>query len=215
MLRHLPALEPLRHGPNFPDLYLQFNVILMDERDAAGRHRRTVPLDTPSPYHVWYVRWRSMAATRSSWSRTPRSERLGRLRARKSFPLGDRTHACLQRRGYWPHRTSEAAVPTPTPSIFPRSCTCCRGHSAEPPPTARRSSGRSSRGASTDGMSIILDPYGRHPREAVRPRSTPMRFRHPRPARHAQRKTGMTNTPSCSPNMAFANATPRRRSCAC
>jgi predicted amidohydrolase len=193
------------NDPNFPDLYFQSNVIYGPNGDVVLRYRRMISLYTPSPYDVWddYLDIYGMEAV------FPVAEtEIGALATIASeeilYPEIARAHA-LNGAEVLLHPTSEVGAPTLTPKHITKKARAVENIAYVVSANSAEIIGTTVPTASTDGMSIVLDWYGRTLAEAgtgeTLNANAVLDIGALRDTRH---KTGMTNTLSRLPLEAFA-----------
>lgn len=192
--------------PNFPDLYFQANVIYGPSGDVVLRYRRMISLYTPSPYDVWdkYLDAYGEAAV------FPVAETeigtLGTIASEEIlYPEIARMHV-FKGAEILLHPTSEVGAPTLTPKHISKKARAVENIAYVVSANSAQIVGTPVPAASTDGMSIILDPYGRTLAEANQGETLNANAVLDIAAlRDTRRKTGMTNTLSRLPNTAFTS----------
>ncbi|MDJ0919491.1 MAG: nitrilase-related carbon-nitrogen hydrolase [Henriciella sp.] len=192
--------------PNFPDLYFQSNVVYGPNGDTVLRYRRMISLYTPSPYDVWdkYLDVYGedavfpVAETEIGALGTIASEEI-------LYPEIARMHA-FKGAEILLHPTSEVGAPTLTPKHITKKARAIENIAYVVSANSAQIIGTPVPAASTDGMSIILDWYGRTLAEANQGETLNANAVLDIGAlRDTRRKTGMTNTLSRLPNAAFAS----------
>jgi predicted amidohydrolase len=195
------------NDPNFPDLYFQANVIYAPNGNVVLRYRRMISLYTPSPYDVWdrYLDVYGMdgvfpvAATEIGTLGTIASEEI-------LYPEIARM-AVFKGAEILLHPTSEVGSPNLTPKHISKMARALENIAYVVSANSAGIYGTSVAANSTDGMSIVLDWYGRTLAEA----GTGETFNanavlDVTALRDTRRKSGMTNTLSRLPLAAFAPA---------
>ena len=195
------------NDPNFPDLYFQANVIYGPNGDVVLRYRRMISLYTPSPYDVWdrYLDAYGLdavfpvAATEIGTLSTVASEEI-------LYPEIARM-SVLKGAEILLHPTSEVGSPNLTPKHISKMARAVENIAYVISANSAGIYGTPIAANSTDGMSIVVDWYGRTLAEA----STGETFNANAvldvgALRETRRKTGMTNTLSRLPLAAFAPA---------
>ena len=193
--------------PNFADLYFQSNVVYAPNGDTILRYRRMISLYTPSPYDVWdrYIEAYGedaifpVAETEIGTLATIASEEI-------LYPEIARMHA-LKGAEILLHPTSEVGAPTLTPKHIAKKARAIENIAYVVSANSAEIIGTPVPSASTDGMSIILDWYGRTLAEAGTGETINANAVLDLGAlRDTRSKTGMTNTLSRLPLAAFAPA---------
>ena len=195
------------NDPNFPDLYFQANVIYGPNGDVVLRYRRMISLYTPSPYDVWdrYLDAYGLDAvfpvanTEIGTLGTVASEEI-------LYPEISRM-SVLEGAEILLHPTSEVGSPNLTPKHISKMARAVENIAYVISANSAGIYGTPIAANSTDGMSIVLDWYGRTLAEA----GTGETFNANAvldigALRETRRKTGMTNTLSRLPLAAFAPA---------
>jgi predicted amidohydrolase len=195
------------NDPHFPDLYFQSNVIYAPNGNVVLRYRRMISLYTPSPYDVWnkYLDAYGMdavfpvAATEIGTLGTIASEEI-------LYPEIARM-SVLKGAEILLHPTSEVGGPNLTPKHISKMARAVENITYVVSANSAGIYGTPVAANSTDGMSIVLDWYGRTLAEA----GTGETFNANAvldigALRETRRKTGMTNTLSRLPLAAFAPA---------
>ena len=191
--------------PNFPDLYFQSNVIYAPNGNTVLRYRRMISLYTPSPYDVWDkyldvygedavfpVAETEIGALGSIASEEILYPEIARMQAFKGAEV-------------FCHPTSEVGAPTLTPKHITKKARAIENIAYVVSANSAQIIGTPVPAASTDGMSIVLDWYGRTLAEANQGETINANAVLDIGAlRDTRRKTGMTNTLSRLPNAAFA-----------
>ena len=195
------------NDPNFPDLYFQSNVIYAPNGDTVLRYRRMISLYTPSPYDVWDayldtygedavfpVADTDIGVLGSIASEEILYPEIARMQAFKGAEI-------------FCHPTSEVGAPTLTPKHITKKARAIENIAYVVSANSAEIIGTPVPPASTDGMSIVLDWYGRTLAEANQGETLNANaVLDIQALRETRRKTGMTNTLSRLPNTAFADA---------
>jgi predicted amidohydrolase len=195
------------NDPNFPDLYFQSNAVYAPNGDTVLRYRRMISLYTPSPYDVWeqYLDTYGedavfpVADTEIGVLGTVASEEI-------LYPEIARCHV-FKGAEILLHPTSEVGAPTLTPKHIAKKARAVENIAYVVSANSAEIIGTPVPPASTDGMSIVLDWYGRTLAEAGTGETLNANAVLDLGAlRDTRRKTGMTNTLARLPNAAFAPA---------
>jgi predicted amidohydrolase len=193
--------------PNFPELYFQSNVIYAPNGDTVLRYRRMISLYSPSPYDVWdrYLEIYGaeavfpVAETEIGALGTIASEEI--LYPEISRMLAFKGAEVLL------HPTSEVGAPGLTPKHIAKKARAIESMAYVVSANSASITGTAVPAASTDGMSIVLDWYGRTLAEAAGGETMNANAVLDIGAlRETRRKTGMTNTLTRLPLAAFAPA---------
>ncbi|MBY9066954.1 nitrilase [Hyphomonas sp. WL0036] len=193
--------------PNFPELYFQSNVIYGPTGNTLLRYRRMISLYSPSPYDVWdkYLDIYGADAvfpvveTEIGALATIASEEI-------LYPEIARMHA-FKGAEILLHPTSEVGSPSLTPKHIAKKARAIENIAYVVSANSASITGTPVPAASTDGMSIVLDWYGRTLGEAGTGETMNANAVLDLTAlRETRRKTGMTNTLSRLPLAAFAPA---------
>lgn len=193
--------------PNFPDLYFQSNVIYGPAGDTLLRYRRMISLYSPSPYDVWdkYLDIYGadavfpVAETEIGALATIASEEI-------LYPEIARMYA-FKGAEILLHPTSEVGSPALTPKHIAKKARAIENIAYVISANSAGIIGTPVPAASTDGMSIVLDWYGRTLAEAGGGETMNANaVLDLGGLRETRRKTGMTNTLSRLPLAAFAPA---------
>jgi predicted amidohydrolase len=190
--------------PHFPDLYFQANVVYGPTGKVVLRYRRMISLYTPSPYDVWdkYLDAYGLdavfpvAATEIGTLSTIASEEI-------LYPEIARM-AVFKGAEILLHPTSEVGSPNLTPKHISKMARAVENIAYVVSANSAGIYGTPVAANSTDGMSIVLDWYGRTLAEA----GTGETFNANAvldiaALRETRKKTGMTNTLSRLPMDAF------------
>jgi predicted amidohydrolase len=195
------------NDPNFPDLYFQSNVVYAPNGNVVLRYRRMISLYTPSPYDVWdkYLGVYGIdgvfpvAVTEIGTLGTIASEEI-------LYPEIARM-SVLKGAEVLLHPTSEVASPNLTPKHISKMARAVENIAYVVSANSAGIYGTPVAANSTDGMSIVLDWYGRTLAEASAGETLNANAVLDIAAlRDTRRKTGMTNTLSRLPVAAFAPA---------
>jgi predicted amidohydrolase len=150
----------------FPDLYFQANVIYAPNGNVALRYRRMISLYTPSPYDVWD---RYLDAYGEAAVFPVADTEIGVLAAIASeeilYPEIARMFA-FKGAEILLHPTSEVGAPTLTPKHISKMARAVENIAYVVSANSAGIYGTSIAAESTDGMSIVLDWYGRTLAEA-------------------------------------------------
>jgi predicted amidohydrolase len=193
------------NDPHFPDLYFQSNVVYAPNGNVVLRYRRMISLYTPSPYDVWdrYLDAYGMdavfpvAITEIGTLGTVASEEI-------LYPEIARM-SVLKGAEILLHPTSEVSSPNLTPKHICKMARAVENIAYVVSANSAGIYGTSVASNSTDGMSIVLDWYGRTLAEAATGETFNANAVLDIGAlRETRRKTGMTNTLSRLPLAAFA-----------
>lgn len=192
---------------HFPHLYFQSNVIYAPNGETVLRYRRMISLYAPSPYDVWdrYLDAYGpdavfpVAQTEIGVLATIASEEI-------LYPEIARMVA-LKGAEILLHPTSEVGAPGLTPKHICKKARAVENIAYLVSANSAGIHGTPVPAASTDGMSIVLDAYGRTLAEAGTGETLNANAVLDLGAlRETRRKTGMTNTLSRLPAAAFAPA---------
>ena len=195
------------NDPHFPDLYFQANVIYGPNGDVVLRYRRMISLYTSSPYDVWdrYLDAYGpgavfpVAITEIGTLGTVASEEI-------LYPEIARM-SVLKGAEILLHPTSEVGSPNLTPKHISKMARAVENIAYVVSANSGGIYGTPVAANSTDGMSIVLDWYGRTLAEAGTGETLNANAVLDVGAlRETRRKTGMTNTLSRLPLAAFAPA---------
>lgn len=191
--------------PNFPDLYFQSNIVYSPAGDVVLRYRRMISLYTPTPYDVWdrylevyglegvfpvaHTEIGSLGTIASEEILYPEIARMSAFRGAEILL----------------HPTSEVGSPQLTPKHISKMARAVENVAYVVSANSAGIYGTPVAAESTDGMSIVLDWYGRVLAEA----GTGETFNanavlDVAALRETRRKTGMTNLLSRVPLDAFA-----------
>lgn len=192
---------------NFPDLYFQSNVIYGPNGDTVLRYRRMISLYTPSPYDVWDAYLDVYGEDAVFPVADTEIGKLGTIASEEIlYPEIARVQA-FKGAEVFCHPTSEVGAPTLTPKHITKKARAIENIAYVVSANSAEIIGTPVPSASTDGMSIVLDWYGRSLAEANQGETLNANAVLDISAlRETRRKTGMTNTLSRLPNTAFAGA---------
>lgn len=193
--------------PHFPNLYFQSNVIYAPNGDTILRYRRMISLYTPSPYDVWDQYLDAYGADAVFPVADTEIGVLGTVASEEIlYPEITRMHA-FKGAEVILHPSSEVGGPTLTPKHIAKKARAIESIAYVVSANSACIKGTPVPEASTDGMSIVLDWYGRSLAEAGQGETLNANGVLDIAAlRETRRKTGMTNTLSRLPNAAFAKA---------
>jgi predicted amidohydrolase len=191
---------------HFPDLYFQANVVFAPNGNVVLRYRRMISLYAPTPYDVWtrYVEKYGedavfpIAVTEIGVLATIASEEILYPEiARMSVFKG--AEILL-------HPTSEVGSPALTPKHIAKRARAVENMAYVVSANSAGIYGTSIAANATDGMSIVIDPYGRTLAEAANGETFNANAVLDLGAlRETRRKTGMANLLSRLPVDAFAH----------
>jgi predicted amidohydrolase len=195
------------NDPKFPDLYFQANVVYGPNGDVVLRYRRMISLFTPSPYDVWdryleaYGREAifPVADTEIGVLGTIASEEI-------LYPEIARMHV-FKGAEVLLHPTSEVGAPMLTPKHISKMARAVENIAYVVSANSAGIFGVNFPPNGTDGMSIVLDWYGRILAEAgTGETSNANAVLDVAALRETRRKIGMTNVLSRLPLDAFERA---------
>jgi predicted amidohydrolase len=191
--------------PHFPDLYFQANVVYAPNGDVVLRYRRMISLYTPSPYDVWdrYLERYGMEGVFPVAHTEIGS--LGTIASEEILYPEIARMSSFQGAEILLHPTSEVGAPGLTPKHIGKMARAVENIAYVVSANSAGIYGTPVAAESTDGMSIVLDWYGRTLAEA----GTGETFNANAvldigALRETRRKTGMTNVLSRLPLDAFA-----------
>jgi predicted amidohydrolase len=192
------------NDPKFPDLYFQANVVYAPNGDVVLRYRRMISLYTPSPYDVWD---RYLDAYGADAVFPVASTEIGVIGSIASeeilYPEIARMHV-FKGAEVLLHPTSEVGAPTLTPKHISKMARAVENIAYVVSANSAGIYGTPVPAESTDGMSIVLDWYGRVLAEAGTGETMNANAVLDIAAlRETRRKTGMTNVLSRLPLDAF------------
>lgn len=193
--------------PNFPDLYFQSNVIYGPNGDTLLRYRRMISLYTPSPYDVWDRYLEVYGADAVFPVADTEIGTLGTIASEEILYPEIARMAAFKGAEILLHPTSEVGAPGLTPKHIAKKARAIENIAYVVSANSAEIIGTPVPSASTDGMSIILDWYGRTLAEAGTGETINANAVLDLEAlRETRAKTGMTNTLSRLPLDAFADA---------
>jgi predicted amidohydrolase len=195
------------NDPKFPDLYFQANVVYAPNGNVVSRYRRMISLYTPSPYDVWD---RYLDAYGLDAVFPVANTEIGVLGAIASeeilYPEIARMFA-FKGAEILLHPTSEVGSPSLTPKHISKMARAVENIAYVVSANSAGIYGTPVPAESTDGMSIVLDWYGRTLAEAGTGETMNANAVLDVAAlRETRRKTGMTNVLSRLPLDAFEKA---------
>jgi predicted amidohydrolase len=193
------------NDPHFPDLYFQSNVVYGPNGNVVLRYRRMISLYTPSPYDVWdrYLDAYGLDAV------FPVAETeigtLGTVASEEILYPEVARMSVIKGAEILLHPTSEVGGPNLTPKHISKMARAVENIAYVVSANSAGIYGTPVAANATDGMSIVVDWYGRTLAEA----GTGETFNANAvldigALRETRRKTGMTNTLSRLPLAAFA-----------
>ncbi len=198
--------------PNFPDLYFQANVIYGPSGDPVLRYRRMISLYSPSPYDVW-DQYLDIYGEDSVFP-TVDTEigKLGTIASEEILYPEIARMLAFKGVEIYCHSTSEVGAPTLTPKHICKKARAVENLAYVVSANSGGIVGTPLPIAATDGMSIIVDGYGRSLAEANQGETSNANAVLDISAlRDSRRKTGMTNTLSRLPNAAFTSGYARAK----
>lgn len=193
------------NDPGFPELYFQSNVIYGPNGDQILRYRRMISLYTPSPYDVWDEFLDAYGADAVFPVADTEIGTLGTVASEEILYPEIARMAAFKGAEVLLHPTSEVGAPTLTPKHIAKKARAIENIAYVVSANSASIIGTPVPAASTDAMSIVLDPYGRTLAEAGSGETLNANAVLDIGAlRETRKKTGMTNTLSRLPNAAFA-----------
>jgi predicted amidohydrolase len=195
------------NDPHFPDLYFQANVIYGPNGNVVLRYRRMISLYTPSPYDVWDKYLDAYGLDAVFPVAVTEIGTLGTIASEEILYPEIARMSVLKGAEVLLHPTSEVGSPNLTPKHISKMARAVENIAYVVSANSAGIYGTPVAANSTDGMSIVLDNYGRTLAEA----GTGETFNANAvldigALRETRRKTGMTNTLSRLPMAAFAPA---------
>jgi predicted amidohydrolase len=195
------------NDPHFPDLYFQANVIYGPNGNVVLRYRRMISLYTPSPYDVWDRYLDAYGIDAVFPVAVTEIGTLGTVASEEILYPEIARMSVLKGAEVLLHPTSEVGSPNLTPKHISKMARAVENIAYVVSANSAGIYGTPVAANSTDGMSIVLDNYGRTLAEA----GTGETFNANAvldigALRETRRKTGMTNTLSRLPMAAFAPA---------
>jgi len=193
---------------HFPELYFQTCFIISPEGETVVRYRRMISLSAPTPYDVWdkYLDVYGLEGV-FPVADTP----IGKLAAIASeeilYPEIARCHA-MRGAEVFIHPTSEVGSPQLTPKELARRCRATENLAYVISANSSSLQGIPVPGASTAGMSKIVDYYGRVLCEASAGGESMVANAtiDINALRECRRKTGLTNMLVRQPFQAYADS---------
>lgn len=193
--------------PHFPDLYFQANVIYAPNGDTVLRYRRMISLYTPSPYDVWERYLGAYGEEAVFPVAVTDIGVLGTIASEEILYPEIARMSVFKGAEILLHPTSEVGAPGLTPKHISKKARAVENMAYVVSANSAGIHGTPVPAASTDAMSIVIDPYGRTLAEAGSGETLNANAVLDIGAlREMRRKTGMTNTLSRLPNAAFAPA---------
>jgi predicted amidohydrolase len=195
------------NDPKFPDLYFQANVIYAPNGNIVLRYRRMISLYTPSPYDVWdkYVEAYGLEAV-FPVAKTEIGV-FGSIASEEILYPEIARMAVFKGAEVLLHPTSEVGSPAMTPKHIAKMARAVENVAYVVSANSGGIVGAPVPANSTDGMSIVLDWYGRTLAEAgVGETVNANAVLDIAALRETRRKTGMTNLISRLPLEAFQSA---------
>ena len=191
---------------NFPELYFQANVIYGPNGNVVLRYRRMISLYTPTPYDVWdkYLDIYGkdsvfpVADTEIGMLGTIASEEILYPEIARMHTFNGAEILC--------HPTSEVSSPNLTPKHIAKKARAVENIVYVVSANSAKIEGTAIPAASTDGMSIVIDWYGRTLAEAGQGETfNANAVVDINALREVRRKTGMSNLLSRIPTAAFTS----------
>ncbi len=190
--------------PNFPALYFQANVIYAPDGNVALRYRRMISLYAPSPYDVWDRYLDTYGADAVFPVVDTEIGTLGTVASEEILYPEIARMLAFSGAEILLHPTSEVGAPGLTPKHICKRARAVENMAYVVSANSAGIQGTPVPSSSTDGMSIIVDAYGRALAEAgVGETLNANAVIDVGALREARRKTGMTNTLSRIPAAAF------------
>lgn len=193
--------------PHFPDLYFQANVVFAPNGAAVLRYRRMISLYAPTPYDVWdrYLEVHGPDAV------FPVADTeigvLGSVASEEILYPEIARMCALKGAEILLHPTSEVGSPLMTPKHVSKFARAVENIAYVVSANSAGIYGTPVTPEATDGMSIVIDPYGRALAEAAGGETINANAVIDLAALRAQRRRGgMANTLSRLPMAAFASA---------
>ena len=192
------------NDPHFPDLYFQTNVVYGPNGDVVLRYRRMISLYTPSPYDVWDKYLDAYGADAVFPVAHTEIGSLGTIASEEILYPEIARMVVFKGAEILLHPTSEVGSPALTPKHISKMARAVENIAYVVSANSAGIYGTPVAANATDGMSIVLDWYGRTLAEA----GTGETFNANAvldisALRETRRKTGMTNTLSRLPLSAF------------
>lgn len=191
--------------PHFPDLYFQANVIYGPNGDVLCRYRRMISLYTPTPYDVW-DQYLDIYGLDGVWAVADTEIGvLGTIASEEILYPEVARMAVLRGAEILLHPTSEVGSPQMTPKHIGKLSRAVENMAYIVSANSAEIIGTAVPSASTDGMSLVADWYGRILAEASPGESLNANaVLDLGGLRSARQQAGMTNTLSRLPLDAFA-----------
>ncbi|MEM9234608.1 MAG: nitrilase-related carbon-nitrogen hydrolase [Pseudomonadota bacterium] len=190
---------------NFPDLYFQANVIFAPNGDQVLRYRRMISLYTPAPYDVWDMFLDKYGADAVFPVAETDIGTLGTIASEEILYPEIARMVAFKGAEILLHPTSEVAAPGLTPKHISKKARAIENIAYVVSANSAMITGTPVPTASTDGMSIVIDSYGRTLAEASQGETLNANAVLDIGAlRQTRKNTGMTNTLSRLPTAAFA-----------
>lgn len=190
---------------NFPELYFQSNVVYGPNGDTLLRYRRMISLYAPSPYDVWDRFLDTYGADAVFPVAETEIGTLGTIASEEILYPEIARMTAFKGAEILLHPTSEVGAPHLTPKHICKRARAVENMAYVVSANSAGIHGTSVPAASTDGMSTVLDAYGRVLAEAGTGETLNANAVIDVGAlRETRRKTGMTNTLSRLPAAAFA-----------
>jgi predicted amidohydrolase len=195
------------NDPKFPDLYFQANVVYAPNGNVVLRYRRMISLYTPSPYDVWDRYLDAYGLDAVFPAANTEIGVLGSIASEEIlYPEIARMFA-FKGAEILLHPTSEVGSPALTPKHISKAARAIENIAYVVSANSAGIYGTPVPAESTDGMSVVLDWYGRTLAEAGTGETMNANAVLDLAAlRETRRKTGMTNLLSRLPLDAFQKA---------
>jgi predicted amidohydrolase len=193
------------NDPHFPDLYFQSNVVYAPNGNVVLRYRRMISLYTPSPYDVWDRYLDAYGIDAVFPVAVTEIGTLGTVASEEILYPEIARMSVLKGAEVLLHPTSEVASPNLTPKHISKMARAVENIAYVVSANSAGIYGTPVAANSTDGMSIVIDNYGRTLAEAaIGETFNANAVLDIGALRDTRRKTGMTNTLSRLPLAAFA-----------
>jgi predicted amidohydrolase len=193
------------NDPHFPDLYFQSNVVYAPNGNVVLRYRRMISLYTPSPYDVWDRYLDAYGIDAVFPVAVTDIGTLGTVASEEILYPEIARMSVLKGAEVLLHPTSEVASPNLTPKHISKMARAVENIAYVVSANSAGIYGTPVAPNSTDGMSIVIDNYGRTLAEAaIGETFNANAVLDIGALRETRRKTGMTNTLSRLPLAAFA-----------
>lgn len=195
------------NDPKFPDLYFQANVVYAPNGNVVLRYRRMISLYTPSPYDVWDRYLDAYGLDAVFPVANTEIGALGTIASEEILYPEIARMCAFKGAEILLHPTSEVGAPNPTPKHISKAARAIENIAYVVSANSAGIYGTPVPAESTDGMSIVLDWYGRVMAEAGTGETMNANAVLDVAAlRETRRKTGMTNVLSRLPLDAFEKA---------